>query len=508
MAETYLTPQTTSDGQAMIIKSLNGGSITFTKIVIGNGKPGSGEITAVVNPILTVKITASESHDTYLLLTGECTSADVSSKFYGNELGVYAKDASGTEKLYAYRYSDEDVDFFPDASTGRTIELRMSVVVQIGNAKNVTAILTEGEAYALKDDFEAHVRSGDNPHSVTAAQVGLGNVDNESASDLTPDFTEAAVRENINSGETMAIIMGKIKKFFSDVSAHFSAVNPHGITPSIIGAATSSHQHSTSDIVSGTLGISRGGTGATTPLQAANNILSQGANWITGDLCFAINSGKGIEGVMADNDAWRIAGYGQNDNGYMEIATADNGSEPIVIRQYDDSAMGGGDITKTYRKVARTGFLLDINGNTQFPGACFAASHPTSSDRKIKNIHGSITEEEARKIIMGLDPVDYDFKSDEHHHGRMGLVAQDVYALFRKLGIKNSSVYQADEKRKDESQVFAKTCLTDDEIDKRDDEDLNWTVDYQQLIAPMIRMLQTQQAQIESLQAKVEELTK
>lgn len=508
MAETYLTPQTTSAGKAMIVKSLNGGSITFTKIVIGNGKPGDGEVAAMVNPLLTVAISASESHDTYILLTGECTSADVNSKFYGNELGVYAKDADGNEQLYAYRYSTEDVDFFPDASTGRTMELRMSIVVQIGNAKNVTAILTEGEAYALKDDFEAHVKDGSNPHKVTAEQVGLGNVDNEAASDLTPDFTEASVRENIASGEKMSVLMGKIKKFFSDISAHFSATNPHGITPAMIGASSSSHTHAASDITSGALGIARGGTGASTAAQAANNVLSQGASSVTGDIVFSKNGNHCIGGVMADNDAWRVIGAGSADDGYMEIATADNGNEPIIIRQYADSNVRSGLFTQTWRTIGRTGYLLDGSGNTQFPGSCTATSHPTYSDRKLKNVHGDITEEEAQNIIMGLDPVDYDLKDDEQHHARMGFIAQDVYALFKKLGVTDSAVYRADERRKSEKDVIVDTCLLDDEIDKRSDEDLSWTIDYQQLIAPMIKVIQTQQKQIDELQKKVEELAK
>lgn len=40
--------------------------------------------------------------------------------------------------------------------------------------------------------------------------------------------------------------------------------NPHGVTPSQIGAAASSHNHSASNITSGTLSTARGGTGQTT----------------------------------------------------------------------------------------------------------------------------------------------------------------------------------------------------------------------------------------------------
>ena len=54
------------------------------------------------------------------------------------------------------------------------------------------------------------------------------------------------------------------------------ARNNLGITPSNIGAAPSSHNHSTNDINSGTLPIERGGTGASTAAQARTNLGAAG----------------------------------------------------------------------------------------------------------------------------------------------------------------------------------------------------------------------------------------
>lgn len=62
-----------------------------------------------------------------------------------------------------------------------------------------------------------------------------------------------------------------------------SAAKTINITASSIGAAASSHNHSASNITSGTLPITRGGTGATTALAAQYNLLntalSQDAGW-------------------------------------------------------------------------------------------------------------------------------------------------------------------------------------------------------------------------------------
>ncbi|MGL5099677.1 MAG: hypothetical protein ACRC6B_06540, partial [Fusobacteriaceae bacterium] len=88
---------------------------------------------------------------------------------------------------------------------------------------------------------------------------------------------------------------------------------------------------------------------------------------MTGNLLFS-NSGtawRGIQGTMADNDMWRIGGAGTASNaGYMEIATADDSSEPIYVRQY----------TGAFTSLTRTATLLDASGNTQFPGIVTSAN--------------------------------------------------------------------------------------------------------------------------------------
>jgi hypothetical protein len=92
-----------------------------------------------------------------------------------------------------------------------------------------------------------------------------------------------------------------------------------------------------------------------------------GSDSITGDLKFA-ESGttiRGISGRVGTNDAWRVVGGATGENGgYLEIATTDDGNEPIYVRQYKDG--DGGGFTKNI--IARTATLLDASGNTSFPG--------------------------------------------------------------------------------------------------------------------------------------------
>lgn len=76
-------------------------------------------------------------------------------------------------------------------------------------------------------------------------------------------------------------------------------------------------------------------------------------------------------GTMAVNDYARIRVYGKDDNGALEIATADAGTEPIYARQYAGYYDWPNGRPGT---VVNEAAILDGNGNTKFPKNVTAAS--------------------------------------------------------------------------------------------------------------------------------------
>jgi hypothetical protein len=81
-----------------------------------------------------------------------------------------------------------------------------------------------------------------------------------------------------------------------------------------------------------------------------------------------------ISGTIATNDFFRIRAGGASNAGYLEIATADDASEPIHIRQY----------TGAFTTLTRTATLLDGSGNTLLPGTLnFRASTTASTATQI-----------------------------------------------------------------------------------------------------------------------------
>lgn len=66
----------------------------------------------------------------------------------------------------------------------------------------------------VKGDTESDYRQGF--VNISKANIGLGNVPNVTTNDQTPAFSQALSRANIESGETLSVLLGKIMKWFAD----------------------------------------------------------------------------------------------------------------------------------------------------------------------------------------------------------------------------------------------------------------------------------------------------
>ena len=86
-----------------------------------------------------------------------------------------------------------------------------------------------------------HINNKNNPHGVTKAQVGLGNVPNVATDDQTPTFTVASTLATLTSGEKLSVAFGKIAKAITDLISHIAnKSNPHSVTAAQAGAVPTS----------------------------------------------------------------------------------------------------------------------------------------------------------------------------------------------------------------------------------------------------------------------------
>lgn len=116
--------------------------------------------------------------------------------------------------------------------------------------------------------------------------------------------------------------------------------------------------------------VTIGVTGTVAKATTANKVNNTATNGSAIDL---------VAGTMASSDNFRIRIGGSNDAGYAEIATADNGNEPIYIRQY-----GPGFTTAT-----RTATILDGSGNTSFPGTVTAPNFNGKATKATQDSDGN-----------------------------------------------------------------------------------------------------------------------
>lgn len=120
-----------------------------------------------------------------------------------------------------------------------------------------------------------------------------------------------------------------------------------GITRFVIKNGDNYHRSATTTVAADTI---RGAASGTWNIDIAGQVsksvaADSAANW--------------LYGIMGTNDFFRIRAGGAANAGWLEIATADDGTEPIYVRQY----------TGVFADITRTATLLNSSGNTIFPGS-------------------------------------------------------------------------------------------------------------------------------------------
>lgn len=280
-----VAPTITDAGKNLLLRAIGGEAITFTRFKIGNGELSETEIADMldlINPLVEFAINEIDtSQKGFVKLTGTFDSTYITSDFRWRELGIFCKGEDGTEVLYAYSNDGANAGMLKANAADVVAEQTVALVIAVGDATNVTAILSESVLYAPKTEFDAHVANEENPHNTTKVHVGLGNVPNVATNDQTPTYNLEVTEKELVSGEKLSTAFGKIAKAIKSLIAHLKDEdNPHNLEPDSIGAAEEEHEHSAADITSGALSPQRGGTGISSPT-SGGLIKGNGANACT-----------------------------------------------------------------------------------------------------------------------------------------------------------------------------------------------------------------------------------
>lgn len=304
-----MTLTLTSVGINALLRAMCGDDLIFTNVRIGDGDAQNpATATALANPQKTLTMTSMTVESNYAVLSTSFNNSTVSTGFRMKEVGIYVQDQddSSKEVLYAYGSEPDDTADFIAASDSNIITTAFSFSIFVSSAENISAIINETLQYATKAAFDDHVGNTSNPHSVTKAQVGLGNVPNVNTNNQTPTYTTPVSTSELTSGEKLYVAFGKIARAVSALIAHIANKNnPHEVTPLQIGASSSGHKHAASDINSGTLGIVRGGTGKNS--FAKNKLLYASAMDVLSQLGFPSKSGMALHQDTSGAPYWAFA---------------------------------------------------------------------------------------------------------------------------------------------------------------------------------------------------------
>lgn len=106
----------------------------------------------------------------------------------------------------------------------------------VGDTSVSTQINEAVSSKAETSDLSAHTGNTSNPHSVTKSQVGLGNVPNVTTNDQTPTYSDTTTFATLSSGEKISVAFAKIKLAITNLINHIANVsNPHSVTKAQVG---------------------------------------------------------------------------------------------------------------------------------------------------------------------------------------------------------------------------------------------------------------------------------
>lgn len=192
----------TDAGSLLIAKVMaSRGSITFTRIVMGDGYMPSSQVpehmTAVVSPKATMDITKCEvTGNGAAVVGGRYDNSEQSQDFEWRELGLYARDPDLGEILYSYGNTGESAETIPAGGGATAIEKLIDVVTYVGNDVSVTA---EFMPYVVPSADEITITNKNNQLSVKDGGIQLSHAAkvDESGGFVSYDGMDTKVNELI-----------------------------------------------------------------------------------------------------------------------------------------------------------------------------------------------------------------------------------------------------------------------------------------------------------------------
>lgn len=151
----------TTKGVTLLAKVQAGATLTFTKMKVGDGNlvaPATLEgLNDLISPKLIVNIGSVTVPSAGLCrVRGNLNNTGVVAGFFVREIGVFATDPDLGEILYSVANAGNECDYLPAEGGAVTIEQVLDVILSVGSAATVTAVI-DGSLYATVDDLSGYL---------------------------------------------------------------------------------------------------------------------------------------------------------------------------------------------------------------------------------------------------------------------------------------------------------------------------------------------------------------
>lgn len=256
----------TDAGSLLIAKVMaSRGSITFTRIVMGDGYMPSSQIpehmTAVVSPKAEMTVTKCEvTGSGAAVVGGRYDNSTQSQDFEWRELGLFAQDPDLGEILYSYGNAGEHAEVIPAGGGATAIEKLIDVITYVGQDVQVTA---QFMPYVVPSADEVTITNSNNKLGVKAGGIQLSHA---AIVDATGGFVSY---DGMDSKVNELIAKAEVKVDGSTIDRNASQqlqVKDGGITASKVAAGAINASH----IADGSVGTAELATGAVSSTKIEN----------------------------------------------------------------------------------------------------------------------------------------------------------------------------------------------------------------------------------------------
>ena len=403
----------TNDGLELLAKCILGNSIEITSAA-------GGENTSPTVSLLAMKEIKAPTHELHVAKVEQKKNGvtvnvrvqndGVLQGYFLRQIGIFAR-LSGSDETSVLLavIQDKDGEEVPTEEENPEYLLEYDFVIPVDNGEIITVKITPN-TFATLDDFSEmneHIKNRSNPHVVTKAQVGLGNVPNVTTNDQTPTYTAAGTLAELTSGEKMSAAFGKIAKTVKEFISHL-ADNVRHVTAdertAWNGKAAGTHTHSAAtQSAAGFMsagdkakldGISAGANAYTHPTTSGNKHIPSGGS-----------SGQILRWSADGTAAWGA----DNDTTYGAATQSAAGLMSAADKKKLDGIAAGANAYTHPTYTARTG-VPTANQTPAFGGtfsvsqiASDASGHVTNATERTVKIPNTTATQSAVGLMSAAD---------------------------------------------------------------------------------------------------------